>query len=65
MDIQITYTAQYGLEWRVVLPENSNIRRAGAAPDFKLPDDLPADEFPTQEALVHPELRPRTHVERR
>lgn len=65
MDIQITYSAQYGLEWRVVLPEQPKSRRAASAPDFRLPDDLAADEFPTQEAIVHPELRPRTHVERR
>jgi hypothetical protein len=64
MDLQITYTAQYGLEWRVVLPEKS-ARRPNTTPDFRLPDDLPGDECPTQEVLVHPELRPRTHVERR
>ena len=65
MDIQITYTAQYGLEWRVVLPEQSQPRRVASGPDFRLPEDLTADEFPTQEAIVHPELRPRTHAERR
>jgi hypothetical protein len=65
MDLQITYTAQYGLEWRVVLSEQPKPRRAVSGPDFRLPDDLAADDFPTQEATVHPELRPRTHVELR
>lgn len=65
MDLQITYSAQYGLEWRVVLPDRAAGHRANSTQDFRLPDDLPGDECPTQEALVHPELLPRTHVDRR
>lgn len=65
MDIQITYSAQYGLEWRILLPEQPKPQRAASLPDFRLPEDLADDEFPTQEATVHPQLRPRTHVERR
>jgi hypothetical protein len=64
MDLQITYSAQLGLEWRVVLPDRP-AHRTSSTLDFRLPDDLPGDECPTQEALVHPELRPRTHVDRR
>jgi hypothetical protein len=65
MDLQITFSAQYGLEWRVVLPDRAVARRAVTLPDFRLPDDLPGDECPTQEALVHPDLKPRTHVDQR
>lgn len=62
MDLQITYTAQYGLEWRVVLPERPASRRASTAHDFRLPDDLPGDEFQTQEARVLSELKPRVFL---
>ncbi|MBK8138741.1 MAG: hypothetical protein IPK52_23500 [Chloroflexi bacterium] len=61
MDLQITYSAQYGLEWRVVLPERPVAPRASSSHDFRLPDDLPGDEFPTQEARVLPELKPRVY----
>ena len=38
MDLQITYSAQYGLEWRVVLPERPVAPRASSSHDFRLPD---------------------------
>lgn len=59
MDLQITHTAQYGLEWRIVLTDRPDARRAEPAAEFWLPDENDCDDCPTQEAFVQPELKPR------